>query len=63
MLVWDEILRRFLRTWNDLLALYIIFLFNALPCASELIVGYQFLSETALRMFLILYITLGHYKG
>ena len=46
------------------------FLFNPLPYAFELIVGYQFLSETALKMFLILYIMflilyikLGHYKG
>ena len=30
------------------------FKFNPLPCASELIVGLQVLSDTSLRMFLIL---------
>ena len=42
--------------------LCIIFLYNPLPCASELIVGYQFLSKKALKMILILYIELGHYS-
>ena len=38
------------------------FLFNPLPCASKLIVGYQSLSETALKIILILHIKLEHYK-
>ena len=50
-------------TCKDLLSHCIIFLFNPLPYASELIVGYQFLSETALRTFFILYIKLGHIQG
>ena len=41
---------------NDLLSLCIIFLFDPLPCASQLVVGYQLLSETVLRMFFILYV-------
>ena len=36
------------------------YLFNPLPCASELIVGLQVLSDVSLRMFLILYIKLKH---
>ena len=41
---------------KKLFACCIIFLSNPLPCASELVLGYQFLSEAALKIILILYI-------
>ena len=50
-------------TCKDLLGHCIIFLFNPQPYASDLIVGCQLLSETALRMFFILYIKLGYIQG
>ena len=40
-----------------------VILFNSLPCASELIVGYVLLSEMAPWMFLTIYIKVEHYKG